>query len=238
MTKSRGLPRASRMSREKRWKLVRDAQGFKTGGLSDSAIRDALIKDNPGMDRRTARRILAAMYADFDRDAKHRRKGQLGSTLAGFDRAKRIALTKQRLVVVEGELQKHPEPDGKLYLDALEAEAKLLGINAPERREVVVSTFDVVWSEIVEVMRREIVDPLPPAIELMRRLARGFRAAMEAGARTIKSERVVDAAIVTKTPTTPSFLSSGSSISSSKNGNFAVQSESPGAPGANGQAPS
>lgn len=200
LNKSKGVPRAGRISKEKRWAMIREAQGFKTGGLSDSQIVDELRKANAGISKPHARRILTLMYADFDRDAARRRKGQLGAHLAGLDRSKRIALTAQRTVIVNGTVQKVPEPDGKLYLSTLEAEAKLLGLNAPERREVLVTAFDVAFADVVSALREEIVDPLPPARELLLRLSRRIRMAMEAGVRNAKGG-IVDAAVLSSSTT-------------------------------------
>jgi hypothetical protein len=212
-----GIAHQGRMSREKRRALMREAQSLKTGGLRDSEIVDALLRQNEGISKKSAQRVLAMMYADFDRDAKRRRKGQLGSTLASIDRAKRIAITKQRFIVVDGTLEKHLDPDGKGYLDAVEAEAKLLGLNAPERREIYVATFDAVFAELAEAMREEVVDPLPPARELLLRLARRFKTVMEGGARTLNSphSNIMDI----------SSVSVVNSSSNSKDGNFAPQSE-------------
>jgi len=175
-------------SHEKRWKIIRDAQNLITGGVQDSAVIAEMRRANPGMSKRTASRYCACAYQDFDRDAKRRRRGQLSTAIAERGRAKRIALTRQKIIVNGGVVQKESDPDQAGYLAACESEARLLGLNAPERKEIVVATFDVVFSELADAMRAEIVDPLPPARELLLRLARRFKSVLESGARTIAAK--------------------------------------------------
>jgi hypothetical protein len=149
--------RPGRLSREHRWKLIHDAQGLKTGGLSNSAIVAALLKENPGRTKHCMQRIVAAMYADFDRDAKRRHKSQLGSTLAGIDRAKRMAITKQKFLVVEGSVEQVNDPDNRGYLDAVKAEAVLFGSTDRNVIELLHKRDDQI-ATIYEAIREVITD--------------------------------------------------------------------------------
>lgn len=177
-----------------------EAQNLITGGVTDRQILVALKKLEPEMSEGKARRLLELAYAEFNRQAGRRKRASIGTALAERQRAKRLALTHTRPMVVDGEVEHVADPDHKGYLDACESEARLLGLNAPERKEVVVATFDVIFQELADAMRSEIRDPLPPARELLLKLTRRFKAVLEGGARAVaaRSPQTIEAQVVVK----------------------------------------
>lgn len=212
------------MSREERAALIDEAESLITGGVVvHSRIVKRLRDLRPTITPQNAKRVIRAAYASMRRRAAVKRASQFPVALAECDRQRRLALTAQRIVVVDGAIERVPQPDLDAYRKAGEREDRLLGLNAPERKEVIVASFDAAYNELADVMRAEIRDPLPPARELLLRLARRFKSVLESGAR-VAVNRTKDA-VIDATTTTVVPLSSSLSSSSSGGGNFAVQSD-------------
>jgi hypothetical protein len=89
---------------------------------------------------------------------RHTRDARMGRALAIRDRAMRLALTQKKHLVVADQLQSVPDPDVKTYLAAADSEAKLLGLNAPERKELIFQGFAALMQDWVQVLIEEVHD--------------------------------------------------------------------------------
>jgi len=180
-----------------RWDLIHEVQSLLTGGVANTEIVSHLMKK--GVPQSSAYRYLRRAYADWQRqqgrfDKTHR----LSKAIAERERAKRLALTSKRFVVVDGVLEKHEEPDVKAYLAALDSEARLLGLNAPEKHEVYVANFAKAMQMLVQLIAREVED-----VALRGRLILGMRGIFEEAPKgkmldSVSRETVIDAEVVSR----------------------------------------
>jgi hypothetical protein len=144
-----------------------------------------------GVSKHLAQRLLAAAYAEFDRQASRRKQRHLGVALAERARAKRLALTKVRHLVVGGAVTPVSDPDEKSYLAACDSEAKLLGLNAPERHELVVQSFGFLMQDWVQALVEEVVD-----VDLRRRIVARMQRLQESRLEGLEEGRAGAPAIV------------------------------------------
>lgn len=170
-------------TREARQGTVIETQGLILGGASDAQVFAHLTKKNPdtGVQRfslKTARRYVKLAYAGFNRDAKRSNRVWLSVGLAKRGFAQRRALGRQKFMLVGGQIERLDDPDVATYLASVESEAKLLGLNAPERHELVVESFRQMFTDLVMVLREEVHDS-----PLLLRIVSRLRSAMEGSAR-------------------------------------------------------
>ena len=198
-----------RGTREFRHGIVIEVQSLILGGASDAQVYAHLMKKHeqtgvPRFSSKTARRYLKLAYAQFNREAKRTNKVWLSVGLAKRAFAQRRALQQKKFMIVAGQLRELDDPDIATYLASVESEAKLLGLNAPERHELVVESFRQMFLDLVLVLREEVHDQ-----QLLMRIVTRLRAAMEGGQRDamrdnalvgaatiIEATKVVDAGVV------------------------------------------
>lgn len=170
-----------RGTREGRQLTITEVQSLINGGATDSQVIAHLMKKDeagkPRFSSKTARRYLRLAYAAFNRDARRSQRVWLSTAIAHRQHAMRKAMTRKRHVVVDGRLEAVDDPDLSTYLSAVESITKLLGLNAPERHEVVVASFRQMFADLVAALEEEIED-----VALLARVVSRLRLSMEQSA--------------------------------------------------------
>src|SRR5678815_1958682 len=174
------------------------------------AVHEMLIRSRPhgeiiqeimkrfGLSRAQAYRYLSRAYAIWKgQQARFDRTESLARAIEERQHAKRLALEAVRIVTTKDGVETRPEPDHKGYLAALDSEAKLLGLNAPEKHEVYVANFAKALQLLVQLIAREVED-----VALRGSLILGMRGIFEEAPKSkaigdsVSRETVVDATIV------------------------------------------
>jgi hypothetical protein len=141
-----------KFAREERRAIVLQIQTLLTSGIPSTQVVEQVIREH-GVHRVTANRYLNLAYADWNRSRNRTRKSKASFAVAVRERAMRLALTKKKFMVVDGQLLERDDPDVKAYLDAADSVAKIEGLFAPERVEIINESFAQLWRELVIVLR-------------------------------------------------------------------------------------
>jgi len=180
--------------------------------MSRSETIEALRSDHHGRDgqfiagvsRTTAHRYVAAAQAELNRDArKLNREGWLSTGIAQLQRVIRTALTTKKAIVVAGQIQYVDAPDLDAIIRAVNTISTMTGVDAPERKTYDAELIEFVLARYQAVIRETVVDPLPPAAELVSILFRRLREAASAAIEQREEVVVVDARPVEHGPTAP-----------------------------------
>jgi hypothetical protein len=176
-----------------------EAQALIASGKPGTAVIKTFVEQH-GIPDRTARRYVNAAWREWNLQRIHRTKDhRLARALARCDKAAEIAVNHHRHVVVDGALERVPEPDAKGLLAAVDTEAKLLGLFAPEKKEFILTSFTRATEIAVQCIIEEIAD-VPLRQRLLERMQRAYEEAAEhadAGKEQLPAEvKTIEATIV------------------------------------------
>lgn len=137
--------------------LIKEAANRVAMGYSDHDVREWLRSDR-GVSRATAYRILNAVHAEQARRISKQRPVLAARQSAKLDAAQRAAMIAKRRVVVDKQLEEFPDPDVSAFVRAVEAQNRLLGLNAPEHRVHMIANVQGFASDVAELAWQFIPD--------------------------------------------------------------------------------
>jgi hypothetical protein len=186
-------------TRQERRSWIMEAQALIASGKAGNVVIKTFVEQH-GIDPRTARRYVDAAWREWNLQRINKtRDHRLSRALARCDKAAEIAVNHHRHVVVDGALERVSEPDAKGLLAAVDTEAKLLGLFAPEKKEFILTSFTRATEIAVQCIIEEIAD-VPLRQRLLERMQRAYEEAAEhadAGKEPLPAEvKTIEATIV------------------------------------------
>lgn len=169
--------------------IIIEAETLIVGGMPDTQVVRQLMRprnedEQPSrMCSRTAHRYVTMAWQQINRESKRSARAWRSVGIAKREFAQRRALGRQKIMVLNGQVIREPDPDVATYLAAVESEAKLLGLNAPDRQELYVAGFTNVFRMQADVLREELAEHP----EIYYRIVNRFHKVMEAVARRAAS---------------------------------------------------
>lgn len=150
--------RMVRLPREARRGAIQELQRLIAEGTGDrTAMR--ILRERHGVSVATSHRWLNAAYADWNRARRRMsRELNLSFAVAVRHRAMRMAVERQRHLVVGGALVSVPDPDVRTYLAAADSLAQLLGLFEPDGKLLLSAEIDSMIKDIMESVRAHVTD--------------------------------------------------------------------------------